>query len=266
MKRTTFILGISVFMGSIFGAPTADAAHAWGTYHWARPTTSFTLLLGDNLTPNWDSYLRQTSTDWTTSNVLDTQVVAGNTNNVRGKNTPKNCAPTGGRGEICNAKYGSTGWLGIASIWASGDHITAGTVKLNDTYFSTATYNTAAWKNFVTCQEVGHLFGLAHQDEAFDNPNLNTCMDYTNSPESNQYPNVHDFEMLEQLYSHPDTTTTVKSAAVAMLSDTNNPAEWGSEVHRSANGRSSIFVQDLGNGNRVIRHVFWAEARGNNHR
>lgn len=34
----------------------------------------------------------------------------------------------------------------------------------------------------VTCQEVGHTFGLDHRDENFDNGNLGTCMDYTNDP------------------------------------------------------------------------------------
>ncbi len=32
------------------------------------------------------------------------------------------------------------------------------------------------------CQEIGHDFGLDHQDENFNNPNLGTCMDYTNDP------------------------------------------------------------------------------------
>jgi hypothetical protein len=39
------------------------------------------------------------------------------------------------------------------------------------------------------CQEVGHTFGLDHQDENFNNTNLGTCMDYTNDPSTNQHPN-----------------------------------------------------------------------------
>lgn len=243
----------------------AEASHAWGNYHWARTTPSFTLLLGNNVTSVWQTSLNTASTDWSTSTVLNTQVVAGNTNNKTGRNTPKNCTPTTGRGEVCNAKYGSTGWLGIASIWASGDHITAGTVKLNDTYYNTATYNKPAWRNLVMCQEVGHLFGLGHQDEVFDNTNLNTCMDYTNSPDSNQHPNDHDYAMLEAIYnSHTDGSNTVTSPAT-LAQDSNNENDWGEEVYRGAGGRSSIFVQDVGNGNRVIRHVYWVEPRGNHH-
>ena len=61
-------------------------------------------------------------------------------------------------------------------------HITQAITKLNDTYFNTAAYNTPAWRRLVTCQEIAHNFGLDHQDEAFDNPNLGLCMDYTSDP------------------------------------------------------------------------------------
>jgi hypothetical protein len=86
-------------------------------------------------------------------------------------------------GEVCNRKYGFNGWLGVAGIWASGNHITQGYVKLNDSYFNTASYNTAAWRRMVTCQELGHTFGLGHTDETFNNANQGTCMDYTNDPD-----------------------------------------------------------------------------------
>ncbi len=92
----------------------------------ARTSNPFTLKLGDNVNSAWDSYLSTTSTDWTKSTVLDTTIVAGQAN-------PKNCRATSGRVEVCNSTYGSTGWLGIASVWASGSHTTQGTVKPNDT-------------------------------------------------------------------------------------------------------------------------------------
>ena len=126
---------------------------------------------------------------------------------------------------MCNGAYGNNGWLGIASIWATGDHITQGTVKLNDTYFDTAQYNTPAWRNLVMCQEVGHTFGLDHQDENFTNPNLGTCMDYTNSPASNQRPNAHDYQQLQTIYAHLDSTSTVGASAgfLRMLSPRSRP-------------------------------------------
>jgi hypothetical protein len=247
------------------GVGQAEANHSWGGYHWERVTNPFTLELGDNVSGGWDSYLVQTSADWSLSTVLDTVIRPGNTNNTKGRNTPKNCTPTSGRAEICNAKYGSTGWLGIASIWTSGSHIAAGTVKMNDTYYATRPYNTVAWKNLVMCQEVGHIFGLAHQDENFDNQNLNTCMDYTNLPDSNQHPNTHDYAMLEAIYAHSDGTLPNGTTTPSLAPDSIDPKDWGKEVHRSENGRSSIFEEDLGNGNRILREVFWVTPRGHHH-
>jgi hypothetical protein len=170
--------------------------------------------------------------------------------------------------EVCNNRYGSNGWLGIASIWAYGDHITKGTVKMNDTYFNTAYYNTPAWRALVLCQEVGHTFGLNHQDETFSNTNLGTCMDYTNDPTSNQHPNAHDYNMLETMYAHLDTTTTIsqsisnlkgRAAIEEDLGD--DPKNWGQEIKRSKDGNASLFEKDLGNGNKAFTHVYWAEPR-----
>lgn len=136
----------------VLSPAAAQANHSWGGYHWAISSTPFTLKLGDNLSTNWKSYLATTSSDWSASTVLDTLVVPGQ---AKGS-----CKATAGRVEVCNASYGSNGWLGIASISITGEtHITSGTVKLNDTYFSTAQYNTPEWRNLVSCQEVGHTFG-----------------------------------------------------------------------------------------------------------
>lgn len=120
----------------------------------------------------WDLYLVTTVSDWSKSTVLDLTEVAG-------QSTSKRCRATAGRVEVCNAAYGSNGWLGIASRSANGSHITQGTVKLNDTYFNMAQYNTPAWRNLVSCQEVGHTLGLDHQDTNFNNTPLGTCMDYS---------------------------------------------------------------------------------------
>lgn len=183
----------------------AGASHTWDGFHWARTANPFTLKLGDNLTPNWDPYLAEASSDWNPSSVLDTTIVPGVTRN-------KACKPTAGQVEVCNGKYGNNGWLGIAQIWLSGEHITQAVVKVNDTYFAQPAYNSPAWKRLVMCQEVAHTFGLGHQDENQTNPNLGSCMDYSNNPlgpPSNEHPNQHDFDELEVSYGHLDTTTTI---------------------------------------------------------
>jgi hypothetical protein len=265
------LLVISTFLLSVGAlATTAYANHSWGNYHWARTANPFTIKLGDNVSSVWDAQLAAASSDWSASTVLDTAVVAGGTNATKGRNTPKNCVPTSGRVEVCNARYGSTGWLGIASIWTSGDHITQGTVKLNDTYFTTAKYNTPAWKQFVVCQEIGHTFGLDHQDEDFYNPNLGTCMDYTNDPTrndglgDNQHPNTHDYDQLETIYAHLDDITTIlsgkaSSAAAHAIITTSAPSEWGEVVKTGHDRRPSLYARDLDNGQKVFTFVVWAD-------
>jgi hypothetical protein len=232
-------------------SPSALASHSWGNYHWARTTNPFTLKLGDNLTASWDPYLVTTSHDWSLSSVLDTAIVAG-------KSNPKNCRATSGQVEVCNSKYGNNGWLGIAQIWTNGDHIVQGVTKVNDTYFSTAKYNTVAWKNLVMCQEVGHNFGLDHQDEIFDNANLGTCMDYTNNPETNQHPNQHDYDELTLIYSHLDTVNTV-SQTTASIANGNfeNRSDWGRELKN--NGHVAKYERDLGFGRKLFTFVVLAE-------
>jgi hypothetical protein len=263
MKLPSMKLLAGALSLAFVAAPTqVSASHSWGGYHWARTTTSFTLKLGDNLSAGWKSYLGTTSTDWTVSSVLNTTIVPGRT-------TPRQCRATSGQVEVCNERYGNNGWLGIASIWLSGSHIVQGTTKLNDSYFNTAKYNAPAWKNLVMCQEVGHTFGLAHQDENFNNANLNTCMDYTSLPESNQHPNSHDYQMLESIYSHLDTTTTVASTAQSAAEmprhvaehDADHPSGWGKLVSSSKNGLLETYVLDFGGGYKIVRHVIWVEGR-----
>jgi hypothetical protein len=247
--------------------PITSQNHAWGDYHWARTSNPFTLNLGDNLSSTWKDYLNQASSDWSASDVLDTHPVAGGSN--------KKCVATSGQDEICNGKYGKNGWLGLATIWVdSNSHITKGTVKLNDTYFNTAKYNTPEWRQMVTCQEVAHTFGMDHQDENFSNKNLGTCMDYTNDPSTNQHPNKGDMDELLCIYDpktegqtlttethsctgtgHLDNYTTLKASSAGSTSPGkkpsdpgsepgDTPAQWGKEVYRSADGRVSVYELD----------------------
>ena len=162
----------------------------------------------------------------------------------RRRDDPRRCRPTAGRVEVCNGTYGVNGWLGIAQIWIAGGHITQGAVKLNDSYFNMSAYNTPAWKNLVMCQEVGHTFGLDHQDEAFDNPNLGTCMNYTSNPSTNQHPNDHDYEELEIIYSHLDAGTTVGALPpFAENADYSAPEQWGELRDVSPSGHMETHVR-----------------------
>lgn len=251
-------VGLVVFLVFSSVATIAYATHSWGNYHWARKANPFNVKLGDNVSTTWGAYLAEASADWSRSSVLDTTVLAGSTDSRR-------CRPRAGRVEVCGSKYGFNGWLGMASVWVSGDHITQGTVKVNDTYFNTATYNKPEWRRLVMCQEVGHTFGLDHQDENFSNPNLGTCMDYTNNPTgppSNEHPNSHDYEQLETIYAHLDSITTVSQMIARQGNhdgDAVDAVEQGKSIRRDGKSRTSLYERDLGKGEKVFTFVLWTE-------
>ena len=275
IPRRSALLAVGLVFAFVIPG-TVSANHSWGGYHWARMSNPFTLKLGDNLTDPWHPYLAGTSSKWSASAVLDTTVGSGTA-------VKKLCSATTGTVQVCNSRYGNNGWLGIASIWASGDHITQATVKLNDTYFLTSSYNPPAWRNMVMCQEVGHTLGLDHQDTTFSNTNLGTCMDYTNDPSTNQYPNQGDYDELLCIYDpamirvtlstspsphsctgtgHLDNTTTVASlpasAPAVAAADEAADAVWGNLVEVTNGGHGAWYVRDLGAGNLVLTHVTWA--------
>jgi hypothetical protein len=241
---------VSVILAVVLVSSNVSASHSWNNYHWARQSNPFTLKLSSNLSSNWAPYLATTSNDWSASSVLDTTVVAGTKNQ-------KTCKPTLGQVEVCNSKYGNNGWLGLAQIWIdSSGHITQGTTKMNDTYFQQARYNTPEERNHVMCQEVGHTFGLGHQDES--GASLGTCMDYSMDPAS-QHPNAHDYEELEAIYSHLDSKTTVggtsTGSAAQDQSDLNNQQNFGRRVYKAKNGYFEVYEKQYHDGSKLISLV-----------
>jgi hypothetical protein len=250
-RRYTVMVVLVIFALALFPI-SVSANHSWGGYHWARTSNPFNLKVGDNVSSQWDGILNTTVSDWSKSAVLDLTKVVGLATNKR-------CRATSGRVEVCNGTYGNNGWLGIAQVWVSSSHITQGTTKVNDTYFNTATYNTTAWRNLVMCQEVGHTLGLDHQDENFDNANLGTCMDYTNNPGTNQHPNQHDYDELQTIYSHLDSTTTVGQMPAEMANgDFSAQSSWGRLVASTHNGQAALYERDFGQGHEIFTFVYWA--------
>ena len=263
-RRPILLLVFVVTIVALLAFPIAAGAnHSWSNYHWARTSNPFTIKLGDNVSGSWDAMLGIASSDWSQSSVLDTTIVAGGTNG-------STCAPTSGRVEVCNADYGNTGWLGVAQIWITlGAHISQGTVKNNDFYFGNSTYqyNNAAEMQHVICQEVGHTFGLAHQDES--GISLNTCMDYYHNTSASDtlstHPNQHDYDQLAKIYKHKDRFTTIGAApagsAPAGWANANVHAQenWGELISVSADGRESLYMRDFGNGYSIFTFVIWAK-------
>jgi hypothetical protein len=204
LKKLVVLGALAVAATALAGS--ASANHSWGKYHWARTSNPFSLVLGNNTTSPWSSKLGAASNEWSASTgpskVLNTSVGPGDD-----KDRSK-CPAVQGKVEVCNYDYGNTGWLGVAQIWIyrGGSHIAQGTVELNDYYFSGAggasyAYNNGAEQQHVVCQEVGHTFGLDHQDES--GASLDTCMDYlhnTSGDPRSTTPNAGDYGELSCIY------------------------------------------------------------------
>lgn len=249
-------------------SPSAHAGHSWGNYHWARTANPFTITVVDSMTSNWDDNLnaatesgvidgsRTVIDGWENSSVLD--ILTGLPDDSQ--RARKRCAAVSGKVRSCNATYGYNGWLGLAQIWLSGDHISQATAKMNDSYLASSRYSETN-RQHVICQEIGHDWGLGHTSE--DGSDQNTCMDYSNDL-GNPSPNQHDYDQLEAIYRHTDTTTTIAALPADVANaELDTPAQWGREVH--AAGRTSIFEREFPGGYKIITHVFWAEDRGNAH-
>jgi hypothetical protein len=279
-KKSTFVVVAITLLALVAFPSSAYANHSWGGYHWARTSNAqFTLKMGDNVSGLWDGMFNTALNDWSQSTVLNLTKVAGGT-------TPKKCRPTSGRVEVCSADYGGVQWLGVATIWLTNGHISQGTVKNNDHYFGNSTYryNNTAEMQHVICQEIGHTFGLDHQDES--GISLNTCMDYYHNTSASDtkstHPNQGDYNELLCIYDttkngqtltstnhtckgtgHLDGFTTIGSAPATVMpnemahGDFSSPSSWGRLV--SSNARESVYVRDFGNGNLVVNFVIWAD-------
>ena len=268
MKARTLARAALLASFVLIAPASVQANHAWSDYHWSVSAYPFNIPTGSNVTGAWSSYLDGAIADWTLSQKLDLSRVSGQAN-------PRTCKPVAGTVQVCNAKYGFNGWLGIAQIWlTTGDHITQGVTKLNDSYFATKTYNTPDWRALVTCQEIGHTLGLTHQDENFSNADVvdsngvQTCMDYTNVPAGNRHPNAHDYDELDNvIYAHAHTNFGVRTlspesnaAPRSEAAGGDTPASWGRAIHTTADGRPDVFLKITDTGRKMITHVFWVGA------
>jgi major membrane immunogen (membrane-anchored lipoprotein) len=237
------------------GKEVTTENHAWSSYHWAIKSTPLRLTLDDNVSQtnpsnpvtNWDTYLTRASSDWSQSSVLDTSVLANQSN--------ASCTPTAGKVEVCNKDYGATGWSGLAQIWITKGrykHITQGLAKMNDRYFGS---NDAAKRAHVMCQEVGHTFGLGHTSE--DGSSQQTCMDYSTDSTNSQHPNAHDYEELELIYSHLHSTSTSASKlpAAAKRGNYDTRDKWGQLKHRDADGKHAVYERQFSDGTLLVTFV-----------
>jgi hypothetical protein len=205
-RLSVLLQGVLIAGGFLAAAPVQAVTQSWNGYHWAR-TGPLVIGLGDNVGSAWDKYLRSAATQWTATKNIDFTVMTGKSSSA--------CKPVYGGVQVCNSNYGSTGWLGYATVWTAGGFIVQATVKMNDYYFNQSNYNTTAWRMMTMCQEIGHTLGLAHTNTITTNKNTGSCMDYTNDPTgtrgsngtlANLAPNSVDFTALNGIYATVNKT------------------------------------------------------------
>lgn len=292
-KRVKWLIAAAA--GGLMVGP-ASANHSWASYHWPVAGTNQPFEVYTALTEGyWRSMLVDGQPvdiigdaigDWdgqdphlgTYKDYLDPS--------DRGPSgtSPKKCNPLSQKILVCSAYYGFRGWLGVATIWINGDHIYQATTKLNDSYHSSGTYSSYSWRALVGCQEIGHDFGLGHQNEDFDTDLTQSCMEYTKAPENNETPDGHDYEQLQIIYdahmaeepsggdggggggkgppsgkgpNKADAFTFREVGQPTSTATTVRSSDWGTAIGYDAHGRPNVFELDLGKRLRKITHVTW---------
>ena len=252
--------------------PPVAATHGWSNYHWRRTSSAIkNIPIRRFHSSVWLTRFATAYADWRKTAMTKIKPLLGVTGGARNP-----CPFALGQITSCDASYGSTGWLGLASIYVSSGHITQGTSKVNNTYFKTSTYNTIPWRQLVICQEIGHNFGLGHVNETYTTPNVGSCMDYTNDPDggaggvsstdpNNMHPYAHDYALINSRHNHigallpgfaPEREAQMPAAMAAY--DPYKLSELGTLVATGDNGRTEQYVKDFGDGWMVSNFVIRA--------
>jgi hypothetical protein len=221
--------------------------------HWARTTNILKLDLGNELSGDWNKYLKRAANEWSESKVVDLDIVG----------SPGGCEMERGRVEVCNGSYRNENWLGLTIADIRDRHIYRAAVLMNDYYFDQSRYDRTDAKRHTMCQEVGHSMGLDHRYSK-------TCMnDREIFGRAYDSPSNADYRELEQLYDHQDRDSTVDSAGAASTSAAAEPAEpvdaalvedavRKAKAARDGKGEATV-VEDLGGGRSRLIHVTFVD-------
>lgn len=284
-------VGAAAILLGVTGASVAGTGHQWGDYHWeyaGQSSGDLQLRVSYKFAdPIWNQYHQYSLDLWENNNQSMLDLID------RGENSrakTRRCPAISGEIMVCSDRYGNVGWVGIAEIQVSGTHITQAVVKYNDTYYADPFYDNDEQRKFVTCHEIGHTFGLGHLDVTFDNPNLDSCMDYTSDPAGdsglgpadNRDPGQVDWDVLNSstAYGHghegggggggedPDPRPCrggpkkCGNGAFAFREVGAPSADWegpyGRAIGYDGKGRPNEFVQELGGGKRKFTFITWA--------
>lgn len=247
LRRPTLLVCALLLTQVVFLSPV-DAGNRL-SLHWAREDANapLTVRVGNNrLGRKWGESLARAAADWSRSSVLDVRVVPG-------RSDPATCRMTEEQVEVCAQDYGKTAWIGITRYWILGDaedgHILAASIKVNNYYHRTPAHHprlvSDEARRATMCHELGHALGLAHQrGRSCLHPNAKRIVDH---------PNRHDFEEVKQIYRHADNPPPHQVVGVAeggrALPDPPPP--------RSEPEDGNVFVQDLGDGTKVVTVIDW---------
>lgn len=185
MRKQIFSVALIFVLGFTLGGGYLLASHQWNCFHWQ--TTDLTY---DGPTKDKGGKSPSRVADY--ENAYDDAVALWDSTVITLSNV------NDGNIHLLYRSYGRNGWLGLASIFVSGCHITDGTSKLNATFLDdTSTYSFDDICH-VACQEVGHTLGLDHNRSS-----NTTCMNDTVL--IGCLINNHDRQLLADIYAHtPD--------------------------------------------------------------
>ncbi len=257
-RRLAQQIVIATFVVALLLAPLASLAPTTatpnsGNFHWARQSSQFTLQVGSNLSGPWPGILNKVVSDWNKNDTVTFSVVGGGTN-------PQECRPNTGRVEVCNWRYGTQeGWLGLTRLYfnAAGDHIESATVQMNDSFFDTASeYNNDAARRHTMCHELGHTPGLDHVS-------TDSCMnDSQFAVFNNLEPINKDFNQLERIYGHNDSSSTVAGGQKRENNNKKKKKKSGKKNRRDGRRQApqseSVTVETDEEGRKVVTFITWA--------
>jgi hypothetical protein len=219
-----------------------------GGAHWARSTSRFTLRVGDSVTRRWSRVLDQSVRAWNQSDVVTLRVVRS------GTDSRQNCKARNGRVEVCSARYGQNGWLGLSRIWVDGsNHIVRASVMINDTYFDQNYYDDPKARRHTVCHELGHVLGLDHGSNR-------SCMNDSNASVFRDVrPSKQDFNRLERLYRHRDSRASVRAARSEQAGSFGAASAPPLPDDETFSTSSSVRSESLGGGARLVTYITWVK-------
>lgn len=166
-------------VGPVVASPTASASNLIGG-HWAHDGLAHSqIYFVDHTGVNWPVDL--STYEWNRAQGVDSYYETScPASYLHCVNVVEYSANDGNYGYVLYAPYNS-----------AGHYYQTNSVHLND-----ATDVSAAQRRSTTCQEEGHILGLAHRSSGA------TCMLTYINPTYPQNPDTHDFNTLQALYAH----------------------------------------------------------------